>query len=135
MFCVKCGKQIGDYDTLCSSCGQENKAVKAPVKQYKHPYESPAVADLAFVFAFVAPLFGLVWSLIAGIYYKNPKYTRLCTVAIWISIIASVAQIAFILLAFSAVADIISPVIAPIINDISTNVSNELISLFNLPVA
>lgn len=134
MFCTKCGKQIGDYDALCSYCGQENKAIKSPVKQYKHSYETPVAADLAFLFAVLTPLFGLVWSLFAGIYYKTSKYTKMCTIAIWISVVSAVVQMVFFALAFTYVSAFISPMIEPIFGGLSTTISDALIKLFNINV-
>ena len=99
MFCTKCGKQIGDYDALCSDCGQENKAVKSPLKKYVQPYESPVLSDIAFVLAVFAPIIGLLWAVIVGQNYKTSRYTSRCSAAIWVAIISGLAQMAFLFLA------------------------------------
>ena len=98
MFCTKCGKQIGDYDALCSDCGQENKAVKSPLKQYVQPYESPVLSDIAFVLAVFVPIIGLIWAVIVGQNYKTSRYTSRCSAAIWVAIITGLAQMALLFL-------------------------------------
>ena len=106
MFCTKCGKQIGDYDALCSDCGQENKAVKSPLKQYVQPYESPVLSDIAFVLAVFAPIIGLLWAVIVGQNYKTSKYTSRCSAAIWVAIISGLSQMAFLFIAAWALSSI-----------------------------
>lgn len=132
MFCTKCGKQIGDYDRLCSDCGHENLAVKSPLKQYTHPYESPVAADLAFVFAIFAPILGLIWSVFAGLNYKAAKYSRLCTAAIWVSIISGLVQMVFFGILFVPAFASITPSLAQAIGSVSDKFSGIFISLFNL---
>lgn len=119
MFCTKCGKQIGDYDRLCSGCGQENFAVKSPLKQYKQPYESPVLSDLAFVLAVCVPLIGLIWSVFAGLNYKTAKYTKRCTVAIWISIISAIVQMIFFGILFAPIYELITPFLSDIVEGIN----------------
>ena len=135
MFCTKCGKQIGDYDQRCSDCGQENKAIKSPLKQYKHPYESPVAADLAFVFAVFTPLIGIVWSIFAGLNYKSANYSSRCTVAIWVSIISTLVQLLFFGLLFTPIFTFISPYITEALNFVSDFVSGIFFDLFNFKVA
>lgn len=100
MFCTKCGTEIGKYDALCSACGEENKAVESPVKQYHSPYVSPAWANLAFLFSVLIPVVGLVWAVMVGL---NTKYIKRSSIAIWISLTCLIIQIPVFAFIFPAI--------------------------------
>lgn len=92
MYCTKCGKQIGDYDTICNGCGEANIAVKELPKPRKDQYESPVLCTISLILAIFFPIIGIPFSVFAGLKYRSSKMSNVCIRNTIISIIVFVAE-------------------------------------------
>lgn len=68
MFCKSCGKEIADNATVCPYCGAVANQPSAPAQQSYAPPPAPVekntMATVGLILAFVAPLIGLILSII-----------------------------------------------------------------------
>ena len=88
MFCQKCGKEINNDAVICVGCGcpvnqEKAAAIFTPQKPVR---ESKDLANCALIFAFVAPIVGLILGIIGTCKYKTPSLKSKCTGSIFISI-------------------------------------------------
>lgn len=83
MFCGKCGKEINNEAVVCPHCGCA-VAGKAVVKNRSG--ETSTLSMLAVVFAFLAPIVGLILGIIGMSSYKNEDFRKKCKGAIFISL-------------------------------------------------
>ena len=102
MYCVKCGKEIGDNSEFCPYCGAENPDAKKQRDQaadyYKHMYErenSPenyhhpqtksegmVIPLLALIFGLLGGWLGLLFGIIGLAKYKEKSNKIMCIVGI-----------------------------------------------------
>ena len=82
MFCAKCGKEIHDEAVICPhcGCGVSNRSVAAP------KVETPTLSLIAIIFAFLAPLVGLILGIIGLNVYKDETFRQKSKGAIFISL-------------------------------------------------
>ena len=80
MFCTKCGKQIGEVEELCASCGAK---ILRPNDEKK---ENIVLAVFAVILSIIIPAFGFLLGMIGASVYKTPKYKDLSARAMTISV-------------------------------------------------
>ncbi len=87
MYCGKCGKEIHDEAVICPhcGCGVSNRSVAAP------KVETSALSLTAIIFAFLAPLVGLILGIVGMNVYKNETFKQKCKGAILISLGMAIA--------------------------------------------
>lgn len=83
MFCGKCGKEINNEAVVCPHCGCA-VAGKAVVR--KRGGETSTLSMLAVVFAFLAPIVGLILGIVGMSSYNDESLRKKCKGAIFISL-------------------------------------------------
>ena len=102
MFCQKCGSEIQDDAIVCAFCGTEVKKQEAPKAESYQPATeaAPPVTSvfsiLALVGSFIAPIVGLIFSIIGLTKYKadvQPSDRARCIAGLIISIVSWVINL------------------------------------------
>ncbi|MBR3553752.1 MAG: zinc ribbon domain-containing protein [Clostridia bacterium] len=95
-YCQKCGKEIMDEAVICPGCGcavQQAAPVYGAVPGVQTAPgipgapESPTMATLALVFAFLIPLVGIILGAVYQSKYQSPELKSRCSTAIKVGII------------------------------------------------
>ena len=97
MFCTKCGKQIGEYEELCTSCGAK---ILRPNDEKK---ENIVLAVFAIILSIIAPAFGFLLGMIGASVYTTPKYKDLSARAMTISVSLFIISCLTLILYFSLI--------------------------------
>ncbi|MBR5826143.1 MAG: zinc ribbon domain-containing protein [Clostridia bacterium] len=107
--CQNCGYQLDDYAVSCYNCGapcpnsnyQQTPYQNNPYQQ-QNPYvpaekpESPVLAIIAIIIAFFIPIVGFVCGIIGTVKYKASKNKTMSIIAIVVSIVMWLVNIALL---------------------------------------
>lgn len=117
-YCQYCGTQMDDAATACPQCYQPT-AYSAPVQPnyYQQPYVKPETATLstcAIVFAFLAPVVGLILGIIGMCTHKVEEFkkrSRLAVIFAGVMIVLSIVlSVIMFVVVFEAAKDIVTEI-------------------------